>query len=125
MAWGVCDGKAMIATLRHRLIRVLGRVIRRAAKPTVRLPPGQQLLTEILAHLTPPTGVCNVTDEKGTLMARKSLALELYTNADDMIDHRYMTQMREQDSARVPTDSSLPRFTLVVAMIALWAAESR
>ncbi|RKT53833.1 B12-binding domain-containing radical SAM protein [Saccharothrix australiensis] len=47
-------------------------------------------------------------------MARKSLALELYTNADDSTDHRFMRQMREQDAEPVPTDSSLPRFTLVV-----------
>ncbi|ABD11153.1 hypothetical protein ThrDRAFT_04720 [Frankia casuarinae] len=47
-------------------------------------------------------------------MARKSLALELYTNADDTVDHRYMAQMREQDSTPVATNPSLPRFTLVV-----------
>ncbi|MEU3861035.1 radical SAM protein [Streptomyces sp. NPDC028722] len=47
-------------------------------------------------------------------MARKSLALELYVNADDSVDHRYMNQMREQDTTPVPTDPSLPRFTLVV-----------
>jgi radical SAM superfamily enzyme YgiQ (UPF0313 family) len=47
-------------------------------------------------------------------MVQKSLALELYTNADDVVDHKYMAQMREQDATPVPTDSSLPRFTLVV-----------
>jgi anaerobic magnesium-protoporphyrin IX monomethyl ester cyclase len=43
-----------------------------------------------------------------------SLAIELYTNADDTADQRYITQMREQDQTPVPTDESLPRFTLVV-----------
>lgn len=48
-------------------------------------------------------------------MARNvSLALELYNDANDLIDQRYMTQMREQDITPVPTDPSLPRFTLVV-----------
>jgi radical SAM superfamily enzyme YgiQ (UPF0313 family) len=47
-------------------------------------------------------------------MAQKSLALELYTNADEVADHKFMRQMREQDDTPVPTDESLPRFTLVV-----------
>src|SRR5215469_1612398 len=48
-------------------------------------------------------------------MARvPSLALELYTNADAATDHKYMTQMREQDASPATVDSSLPRFTLVV-----------
>jgi hypothetical protein len=48
---GIRDGKAMIATLRHRLIRVPGRVIRHAGQLTVRLPPAHQLLNEILTRL--------------------------------------------------------------------------
>jgi len=55
---GVRDGQAMIATLRWRLIRVPGRLIRHARGLTLRLPPGRQLLAEILARLralpTPP-----------------------------------------------------------------------
>ncbi|PJF01606.1 B12-binding domain-containing radical SAM protein [Streptomyces carminius] len=47
-------------------------------------------------------------------MAPKSLALELYANADELVDHHFMTQMREQDATPVPTDPSKPRFTLVV-----------
>ena len=47
-------------------------------------------------------------------MAPKSLALELYANADELVDHQFMNQMREQDVTPVPTDPSLPRFTLVV-----------
>jgi radical SAM superfamily enzyme YgiQ (UPF0313 family) len=43
-----------------------------------------------------------------------SLAPELYETAAQKVDHRYMGQMREQDQAPVPTDSALPRFTLVV-----------
>lgn len=43
-----------------------------------------------------------------------SLAIELYTNADEAADQRFITQMREQDVTPVPTDESLPRFTLVV-----------
>ncbi|GGK91013.1 B12-binding domain-containing radical SAM protein [Mangrovihabitans endophyticus] len=43
-----------------------------------------------------------------------SLALELYTDSDQPVDHRFMTQMREQDLTPVPTDPSKPRFTLVV-----------
>ena len=31
LGWGIRDGKAMIATLRHRLLRVPARVIRHAA----------------------------------------------------------------------------------------------
>jgi len=43
-----------------------------------------------------------------------SLAPELYTNASSPVDARYQQQMREQDQTPVPTDPSLPRFTLVV-----------
>jgi hypothetical protein len=48
---GVRDGKAMIATLAHRLIRVPARLIRHARTLTLRLPPGHNLLAEILAKL--------------------------------------------------------------------------
>ena len=48
---GVRDGKAMIATLRWRLVRIPGRLIRHARGLTLRLPPGRYLLAEILARL--------------------------------------------------------------------------
>jgi len=48
---GVRGGKAMIATLRWRLIAVPGRLIRHARHLTLRLPPGHYLLPEILARL--------------------------------------------------------------------------
>lgn len=51
LGWGVREGKAMIATLRHRLICVPARLIRHAAALILRLPPGHQLLTEILTRL--------------------------------------------------------------------------
>jgi hypothetical protein len=41
----------MIATLRHRLICVPARLIRHAAALILRLPPGHQLLTEVLTRL--------------------------------------------------------------------------
>jgi hypothetical protein len=41
----------MIATLRHRLIAVPGRLIRHAGQLILRLPPGHQLLDEVLARL--------------------------------------------------------------------------
>jgi hypothetical protein len=49
--WGTRHGKAMIATLRHRLISVPGRVVSHAGQTILRLPPGQGLLAEILARL--------------------------------------------------------------------------
>ena len=48
---GVRDGQAMIATLRHRLIRVPARLVRHAGALTLRLPPGHQLLHEVLARI--------------------------------------------------------------------------
>jgi hypothetical protein len=48
---GVRGGKAMIATLRWRLIAVPGRVIRHARRLILRLPPGHSLLPEVLARL--------------------------------------------------------------------------
>jgi hypothetical protein len=48
---GVGGGKAMIATLRWRLIAVPGRLIRHARHLTLRLPPGHGLLSEVLARL--------------------------------------------------------------------------
>lgn len=49
--WGARDGKAMITTLRHRLIRVPARLVFRAGQPILRPPPGHHLLAEILARL--------------------------------------------------------------------------
>ena len=48
---GVRGGKAMIATLRWRLIAVPGRLTRHARHLTLRLPPGHSLLPEVLARL--------------------------------------------------------------------------
>jgi DDE family transposase len=48
---GVRGGKAMIATLRWRLIAVPGRLIRHAGRLVLRLPPGNWLLAEVLARL--------------------------------------------------------------------------
>lgn len=48
---GVRDGQAMIATLRWRLVRVPARLVRHAHTFTLRLPPGQHLLAEILGRL--------------------------------------------------------------------------
>jgi hypothetical protein len=48
---GVRGGKAMIATLRWRLIAVPGRLIRHARHLVLRLPPGHSLLPEVLSRL--------------------------------------------------------------------------
>ena len=48
---GVRGGKAMIATLRWRLIAVPGLLIRHARHLVLRLPPGHSLLPEVLARL--------------------------------------------------------------------------
>lgn len=49
--WGARDGKAMIATLRHRLIRVPARLVSQTGQVTLHPPPGHDLLAEILARL--------------------------------------------------------------------------
>ena len=48
---GIRDGQAMIATLRHRLIRIPARLVRHAGGLTLRLPPGYHLLDEILTRI--------------------------------------------------------------------------
>ena len=48
---GVRGGKAMIETLRRRLIAVPARLVRHAGQLTLRLPPGHGLLAEVLARL--------------------------------------------------------------------------
>ncbi|MGH3569331.1 MAG: transposase, partial [Pseudonocardia sp.] len=48
---GVRGGQAMIATLRHRLVRVPARLVRHAGTFTLRLPPGEDLLAEVLARI--------------------------------------------------------------------------
>ena len=48
---GVRGGQAMIATLRHRLIRVPARLVRHAGALELRLPPGHDLLDEVLAPI--------------------------------------------------------------------------
>jgi hypothetical protein len=44
-------GRAHLGTLRHRLLMVPARLIRHAGQVTLRLPPDQQLLAEVLARL--------------------------------------------------------------------------
>jgi hypothetical protein len=48
---GIRGGQAMIATLRHRLIRVPAQLVRHAGALELRLPPGHHLLNEVLARL--------------------------------------------------------------------------
>jgi hypothetical protein len=48
---GIRGGQAMIATLRHRLIRVPARLVRHAGELTLRPPPGHQLLDEVLTRI--------------------------------------------------------------------------
>jgi hypothetical protein len=48
---GVREGQAMIATLRHRLIRVPARLVHHAGTLSLRLPPGYELLAEVLARI--------------------------------------------------------------------------
>jgi hypothetical protein len=48
---GVRDGQAMIATLRHKLIRVPARLVHHAGALELRLPPGYPLLETILARI--------------------------------------------------------------------------
>jgi hypothetical protein len=48
---GVRGGHAMIATLRRRLVAVPARLIRHARCLTLRLPPGEQVLPEVLARV--------------------------------------------------------------------------
>ncbi len=48
---GVRGGQAMITTLQWRLIAVPARLIRHARGLTLRLPPGHELLAEVLARL--------------------------------------------------------------------------
>jgi hypothetical protein len=48
---GIRNGQAMIATLRHRLIRVPARLVRHAKALTLRLPPGYHLLEEVLTRV--------------------------------------------------------------------------
>lgn len=48
---GVRGGQAMIATLRRRLLAVPARIVRHARGLTLRLPPGEHLLAEVLARL--------------------------------------------------------------------------
>jgi hypothetical protein len=49
--WGTREGKAMITTLRRRLINVPARLVFHAGQAILRLPPGCDLLAEILARL--------------------------------------------------------------------------
>ena len=48
---GIRDGQAMMATLRHRLMHVPARLVRHAGALTLRLPPGHDLLEEVLARI--------------------------------------------------------------------------
>jgi Transposase DDE domain group 1 len=48
---GVRDGKAMIATLRHRLLCIPGRLSHHAGQLILRVPPSHHLLTMVLARL--------------------------------------------------------------------------
>lgn len=49
--WGTREGKAMISTLRHRLISVPARLVSHAGQLILRPPPGHDLLAELLARI--------------------------------------------------------------------------
>ncbi len=49
--YGDGRGRAHLGTLRHRLLVVPARLIHHAGQPILRLPPGQQLLAQVLAQL--------------------------------------------------------------------------
>jgi len=49
--YGDGRGRAHLSTLRHRLLAVPARMIYHAGQPVLRLPPGQQLLAQVLAQL--------------------------------------------------------------------------
>lgn len=44
-------GRAHLGTLRHRLLTIPARLIHHAGQVILRLPPGQQLLAQVLAEL--------------------------------------------------------------------------
>lgn len=44
-------GRAHLGTLRHRLLNVAARLVHHAGQPVLRLPPGQQLLAQVLSRL--------------------------------------------------------------------------
>ena len=44
-------GRAHLGTLRHRLLTVPARLVRHAGQTILRLPPGQQLLAQVLSRL--------------------------------------------------------------------------
>ena len=44
-------GRAHLGTLRHRLLMVPARLVHHAGQVTLRLPPGRQLLAQVLARL--------------------------------------------------------------------------
>ena len=48
---GIRGGQAMIATLRHRLIRVPAPMVRHGGALTLRVPPGRNVLDEVLARI--------------------------------------------------------------------------
>jgi hypothetical protein len=49
--YGDGRGRAHLGTLRHRLLVVPARLIRHAGQPVLRLPPGPQLLAQVLAEI--------------------------------------------------------------------------
>lgn len=49
--YGDGRGRAHLGTLRHRLLSIPARLIHHAGQPILRLPPGQQLLAQVLAQL--------------------------------------------------------------------------
>ena len=44
-------GRAHLSTLRHRLLNVAARLVHHAGQIILRLPPGQQLLAQVLSRL--------------------------------------------------------------------------
>jgi hypothetical protein len=49
--YGDGRGRAHLGTLRHRLLNIPARLIHHAGQPVLRLPPGPQLLAQVLAEL--------------------------------------------------------------------------
>jgi len=66
--WGVRDSQAMIATLRHRLIRVPARLVRHAGALELRLPPGAPPARRgPRPHTSPPRNVLTRPNGPDTL----------------------------------------------------------
>ena len=107
---GVRGGQAMIATLRHRLIRVPARLVHHAGALTLRLPPGHHLLDEVLARIRALPALTRPSRPRHHRNPAPEATLGLSACANPEITRKTISTSIQRSTRRLLADSGQSRF---------------